>query len=592
MTEINLDMEFQMPKNQSSQIKVMGIGGGGSNAVNYMFENGIKGVDFVICNTDAQALEASLVPTKIQLGINLTEGLGAGANPDVGKRAAEESSDRITELLDSNTKMLFITAGMGGGTGTGAAPIIAEIAKEKNILTVGVVTVPFATEGGFRRKYADEGILELKKYVDTLLVIDNEKLIEVYGDLTFTSAFAKANEVLNTATKGIAEVISQHLLVNIDLNDARKVLENSGTAVMGQAKVEGENRAIEAVVQALDSPLLNDNDITGAKQVLLKIVTGDGDGEIKMSELAKIKNKIQQSAGTNVNIIEGIGIDPDLGLSISVTVIATGFEEKKKPKKKTVIDLNQNIEKINNSNLESKETNDLSSEKELGHQISLLENENDFNLESSVINNETNEILNDQINNEIEDDNFTKNQSLKEEESFVNNKIVLDLSDTIDNIDNKNSLDLENCISENKIKREENNQEEIFKAESTDNDINIKKDQGQIQDQKIVLKLDENEQIQNENKIETIENLEINSDAMKVQAREREERLRTISMQLRTPSGLTSLEDVPAYKRNNIELTDISHSSKSEISSFILDSKNEKKTELRQDNSFLHDNID
>ena len=581
-----------MPKNQSSQIKVMGIGGGGSNAVNYMFENGIKGVDFVICNTDAQALEASLVPTKIQLGINLTEGLGAGANPDVGKRAAEESSDRITELLDSNTKMLFITAGMGGGTGTGAAPIIAEIAKEKNILTVGVVTVPFATEGGFRRKYADEGILELKKYVDTLLVIDNEKLIEVYGDLTFTSAFAKANEVLNTATKGIAEVISQHLLVNIDLNDARKVLENSGTAVMGQAKVEGENRAIEAVLQALDSPLLNDNDITGAKQVLLKIVTGDGDGEIKMSELAKIKNKIQQAAGTNVNIIEGIGIDPDLGLSISVTVIATGFEEKRKPKKKTVIDLDQNIEKINNSDLESKETNDLSSDKELGYQISLLENENDFNLDSSVKNDDTNEILNDQINNEIEDDNFTKNQSLKEEESFVNNKIVLDLSDSIDNIDNKNSLDLENCISENKIKKEENNEEEIFKAESKDNGINIKKDHGQIQDQKIVLKLDENEQIQNENKIETIENLEINSDAMKVQAREREERLRTISMQLRTPSGLTSLEDVPAYKRNNIELTDISHSSKSEISSFILDSKNEKKTELRQDNSFLHDNVD
>ena len=594
MTEINLDMEFQMPKNQSSQIKVMGIGGGGSNAVNYMFENGINGVDFVVCNTDAQALEASLVPTKIQLGINLTEGLGAGANPDVGKRAAEESSDRITELLDSNTKMLFITAGMGGGTGTGAAPIIAEIAKEKSILTVGVVTVPFATEGGFRRKYADEGILELKKYVDTLLVIDNEKLIEVYGDLTFTSAFAKANEVLNTATKGIAEVISQHLLVNIDLNDARKVLENSGTAVMGQAKVEGENRAIEAVVQALDSPLLNDNDITGAKQVLLKIVTGDGEGEIKMSELAKIKNKIQQAAGTNVNIIEGIGIDPDLGLSISVTVIATGFEEKRKPKKKTVIDLNQNIEKINNSGLEYKEINDLSSEKELGYQTSLLENENDFNFDS-VKNNETNEILNDQINNRLENDNLTKNQLHKEEESLViNNKIVLDLSDTIDNIDSdiNNTLDLENCMSENKIKKEENNREEIFKAESKDNDTNIKKDQEQNQDEKIVLKLDENEEIQSENKIETIENLEINSDAMKVQAREREERLRTISMQLRTPSGLTSLEDVPAYKRNNIELSNISHSSKSEISSFTLDSKNEKKTELRQDNSFLHDNID
>ena len=236
MSAIDLGMDFQMPKNQSSQIKVMGIGGGGSNAVNYMFEHGIKGVDFVICNTDAQALEASPVPIKIQLGANLTEGLGAGSNPEVGRRAAEESADRITELLDANTKMLFLTAGMGGGTGTGAAPVIAEIAKEKGILTVGVVTIPFNTEGGYRKQYADEGIAELKKYVDTLLVINNEKLIEVYGDLTFTNAFAKANEVLNTATKGIAEVISQHLLVNIDLNDARKVLENSGTAVMGRRK--------------------------------------------------------------------------------------------------------------------------------------------------------------------------------------------------------------------------------------------------------------------------------------------------------------------------------------------------------------------
>ena len=262
MSEIDLGMDFQMPKNQSSQIKVMGIGGGGSNAVNYMFLNGITGVDFVVCNTDSQALEASPVPIKIQLGANLTEGLGAGSNPEIGKKAAEESDDKIIELLDANTKMLFLTAGMGGGTGTGAAPVIAEIAREKGILTVGVVTHPFSTEGGFRKQYAEEGILELKKYVDTLLIINNDKLIEVYGDLTFTQAFGKANEILNTATKGIAEVISQHLLVNIDLNDARKVLENSGTAVMGQAQAEGENRAIEAVIGALDSPLLNDNDIT------------------------------------------------------------------------------------------------------------------------------------------------------------------------------------------------------------------------------------------------------------------------------------------------------------------------------------------
>ena len=329
MSIIETELEFQLPKNQSSQIKVMGVGGGGSNAVNYMFEHGIKGVDFVICNTDLQALEASPIPTKIQLGENLTEGLGAGSNPDVGMKAAQESADRINELLDANTKMLFITAGMGGGTGTGAAPVIAEIAREKGILTIAVVTHPFTNEGGYRKQYAKEGLEELKKQVDTLLIINNDKLIEVYGDLTLTQAFGKANEVLNTATKGIAEVISQHLLVNIDLNDARKVLENSGTAVMGQAQATGENRAVEAVTEALDSPLLNDNEIYGAEQVLLKIVTGSGDDEIKMSELSKIKNKIQSAAGRDVNIIEGIGIDPDLGSAVSVTVIATGFETKK-----------------------------------------------------------------------------------------------------------------------------------------------------------------------------------------------------------------------------------------------------------------------
>ena len=606
MTEINLDMEFQMPKNQSSQIKVMGIGGGGSNAVNYMFENGIKGVDFVICNTDAQALEASLVPTKIQLGINLTEGLGAGANPDVGKRAAEESSDRITELLDSNTKMLFITAGMGGGTGTGAAPIIAEIAQQKDILTVGVVTVPFATEGGFRRKYADEGILELKKFVDTLLVIDNEKLIEVYGDLTFTAAFAKANEVLNTATKGIAEVISQHLLVNIDLNDARKVLENSGTAVMGQAKVEGDNRAIEAVVQALDSPLLNDNDITGAKQVLLKIVTGDGEGEIKMSELAKIKNKIQQAAGTNVNIIEGIGIDSDLGMSISVTVIATGFEEKRKPKGKRIIELEQDYKKMDSSTtepaLEPKEAiiNPPLTENDLGHQTSLLDNENTFDLNTldneSIEETEAQELENNiqELEGNIEEagDPSCNSSVISDSQSIPNNKIVLDLTDSIDDFCNEEpsddllDLDHSNNIE---IEKEQNNTNDVSSSNSDTNIINNE----ESKEETITLKLEEDQEIIREEEIlDTIDNVEINTDTMKVQAREREQRLRTISMQLRTPSGLTSLEDVPAYKRNNIELTKTSHSSESEISSFTLTNKNESRTELRQDNSFLHDNVD
>jgi cell division protein FtsZ len=328
MNEKESLFEFNLPKNRSSIIKVIGVGGGGGNAINYMYENGIEGVDFAVCNTDSQALEASPVPTKIQLGAELTEGLGAGSNPETGRKAAEESIDKVTELLDANTKMLFITAGMGGGTGTGAAPVIAEVAKEKGILTVGVVTIPFSTEGGNRHKYAIQGLKELRKNVDTLLVINNDKLIEIYGNLTFTQAFAKANEVLNTATKGIAEVISQHLLVNIDLNDARRVLENSGTAVMGQATASGENRAIEAVKGALDSPLLNDNNIKGAKQVLLKIVTGGGEEEIRMMELSDIKQKIQDAAGCEVNIIEGIGIDPELNGEVCVTVIATGFNVK------------------------------------------------------------------------------------------------------------------------------------------------------------------------------------------------------------------------------------------------------------------------
>ena len=403
MSKIDLGMDFQMPKNQSSQIKVMGIGGGGSNAVNYMFENGITGVDFVICNTDSQALEASPVPIKIQLGANLTEGLGAGSNPEIGRKAAEESQDKIVELLDANTKMLFLTAGMGGGTGTGAAPVIAEIAREKGILTVGVVTNPFKTEGGYRKQYAEEGVRELKKYVDTLLIINNDKLIEVYGDLTFTQAFAKANEILNTATKGIAEVISEHLLVNIDLNDARKVLENSGTAVMGQSTAEGENRAIEAVISALDSPLLNDNDIYGAQHVLLKIVTGDGDGEIRMSELSKIKDKIQDSAGNNVNIIEGIGIDPDLGSAISVTIIATGFEQKKEPKEQQTINLND--EESLDDFVENESINDINIDADRQHTLELEEIIQD-NTNNEVIINENVEC------DEISDKNFDNEQDL------------------------------------------------------------------------------------------------------------------------------------------------------------------------------------
>ena len=577
MSSIDLGMDFQMPKNQSSQIKVMGIGGGGSNAVNYMFLNGITGVDFVVCNTDAQALEASPVPIKIQLGMNLTEGLGAGSNPDIGRKAAEESSDKITELLDANTKMLFLTAGMGGGTGTGAAPVIAEIAREKGILTVGVVTNPFETEGGFRKKHAEEGLAELKKFVDTLLIINNDKLIEVYGDLTFTQAFAKANEVLNTATKGIAEVISQHLLVNIDLNDARKVLENSGTAVMGQAEAEGENRAIEAVVGALDSPLLNDNDITGAKQVLLKIVTGEGEGEIRMSELSKIKNKIQESAGKDVNIIEGIGIDPDLGESISVTVIATGFEQKKKPKSPTTIslvdthdlddcinDVKDDSDNENQDNQQKLELDDLSFSDSIHEEIDQIISREDNSLEEKIV---------------LElDDSVANEASIQESDEGMNGFIDLTLSqeNDLEDIVQNNISEVENVEAVNLATNQENGKVNEENQQVT-NEFNKSTDEKE--DDELLLN--------------TLEGSNVNIENMKVEAREREERLRNISQQLRTPSGLTNLEDVPAYQRNNVELEDTdNYSSDDNVSSFTLTEDDNNDVVIKDKNSFLHDNID
>ncbi|PWG04108.1 cell division protein FtsZ [Polaribacter aquimarinus] len=317
------NISFDMPKTQSNTIKVIGVGGGGSNAVNHMFKQHIKGVDFVICNTDAQALENSPIPNKIQLGANLTSGLGAGANPEIGAQAAKESMQEIQQMLNTQTKMVFITAGMGGGTGTGAAPIIAKIAKDMDILTVGIVTMPFAFEGRMRSKQAQLGIDQLRQNVDSLIVINNNKLREVYGNLGFKAGFSKADEVLSTASKGIAEVITHHYKQNIDLHDAKTVLSNSGTAIMGSAREEGNDRAKSAIVKALDSPLLNDNKITGAKNVLLLIVSGTN--EVTLDEIGEINDYIQDEAGYDANIIMGIGEDEELGDAISVTIVATGF---------------------------------------------------------------------------------------------------------------------------------------------------------------------------------------------------------------------------------------------------------------------------
>jgi len=321
--ENNTKFEFDLPKGNSSIIKVVGVGGGGNNALKHMYERGINGVDFVICNTDAQTLNNNPVSNKVQLGISMTEGLGAGADPEVGEKAALESLDDIKTALGNNTKMVFITAGMGGGTGTGAAPIIAKLAKEMGILTVGIVTIPFSFEGKRRLEQANRGLEKLRDNVDSLIVINNDKLRQQFGNLGFKSGFAKADEVLTNAAKGMAEVITGYFDVNIDFRDAKSVLQNSGTALMSNGVASGENKAEEAVKKALDSPLLNDNKITGAQNVLLLIRSGNE--EVTMDEIGVIMDYIQEEAGNTADIIFGVGTDEELGDSVSVLVIATGF---------------------------------------------------------------------------------------------------------------------------------------------------------------------------------------------------------------------------------------------------------------------------
>ena len=566
MSENENIIDFNLPKNQSSVIKVIGIGGGGGNAINYMYENGIEGVDFAVCNTDTQALEASPIPVKIQLGENLTSGLGAGSNPEVGMQAAVESIDRINELLDSNTNMLFITAGMGGGTGTGAAPVIAKAANEKGILTVGVVTMPFETEGGRRHEHAKSGLEELRKHVDTLLVINNQKLLEVHGDLTLSKAFSKANEVLNIATKGIAEVITQHLTVNIDLSDARLVLQKSGTAIMGQAEAEGENRAVEAVKNALDSPLLNDNDIFGSKHVLLKIVTGDSEeDEISMNELKLITDTIQKQAGNNVNIINGVGTDPELGSKLSVTVIATGFEAKEEQKEVVVgIGEDETLDTISSNSKIKDETPEKLTEDFSQQSMFDFEDNMDISfseIEGTVSNTEEDE--NNLIEPTVSDSVEEETTEMKEEE-----RVILSLDDDTvqtNEVEEEVILDLD---SEKEEIKEEDNQEEVsfhFNMEETE--------QAPLMRERVSI----NSQDLPENEITS---------------RKREEKLKNISNILRTPSGLTNLIDEPAFKRNGIDLEDTPHSSDSEISSQTLSLGDDNVVQLKQNNSFLHDNVD
>src|ERR1700722_19713925 len=321
-------IQFDLPKERSSIIKVIGVGGGGSNAVNHMFGQYIEGVNFIICNTDAQALAQSRVANKIQLGPLLTQGLGAGANPDIGRQATEESLEEIKSILEVNTKMAFITAGMGGGTGTGGAPIIAKICKDLGILTVGIVTTPFAYEGKKRIAQAEEGISMLKDHVDTLLVISNDKMRHQFGNLTMKAAFSKADNVLATAAKCITDVINSTGQINVDFADVCTVMRNGGVAILGSAACEGENRAQKAIEQALNSPLLNDNDTRGAQWILININSSEGDHEFTMDEVEIIQNYLLSRAGENTDVILGLGYDIALGSQLGITLIATGFEHK------------------------------------------------------------------------------------------------------------------------------------------------------------------------------------------------------------------------------------------------------------------------
>src|ERR1700729_3049373 len=321
-------IHFDLPKEKSSIIKVIGVGGGGSNAVNHMFSQNIEGVNFIICNTDAQAIAQSKVPNKIQLGPHLTQGLGAGANPDIGRQATEESLEEIKGILEVNTKMVFITVGMGGGTGTGGAPIIAKICKDLGVLTVGIITTPFSYEGRKRQQQAEEGIRVMKQYVDTLLVISNDKLRHQFGNLKMKEAFSKADNVLATAAKCITDVINSTGQINVDFADVCTVMRNGGVAILGNATAKGDSRAQKAIEEALNSPLLNDNDISGAKWILININSSEAEHEFTMDEVEIIQNYLLSQAGESSDVIMGLGYDNSLGANLGITLIATGFEHK------------------------------------------------------------------------------------------------------------------------------------------------------------------------------------------------------------------------------------------------------------------------
>ena len=605
------NIAFDLPKNQSNVIKVIGVGGGGSNAVNHMYRKGINGVDFVVCNTDAQALQNSPVPVKIQLGVSLTEGLGAGANPEVGEQAAMESINDLKEMLSGRAKMVFITAGMGGGTGTGAAPIIAKVAKELDLLTVGIVTIPFSFEGKMRNDQAQKGIQNLRQYVDSMVVINNNKLREVYGNLGFKAGFSKADEVLATAASGIAEVITHHYTQNIDLKDAKTVLSNSGTAIMGSATAIGHNRAQEAITRALDSPLLNDNKITGARNVLLLIVSGST--EITIDEIGEINDYIQSEAKNNVDIIMGVGEDEELGEAIAVTVIATGFNMEQQLEiaatevKKIVHDL---------ADVESEKP--IARDHVIRHSLEPVEEKKEApeKLVETTDTIEKMEVTYDEVDMERVDDflirPIAKAEPEKEEEAKDEQQIMLtfDLPLTPkktmpvqggqEPMTNSRLRDYE-VVDPVFVSAHEIVNGNIRFNLTDDEEAPVKKEPVKMEEEDEELKF--NVRIDNKPKAshssdEDDEDSPLNLTIAELQLRadDRRRKMKDFNYRFinRASSNIDEIESKPAYKRMGVELDETEHSSEVSTgkSRITLSSDDNNDIQLRSNNSFLHDNVD
>ncbi|MBK1441008.1 cell division protein FtsZ [Parapedobacter sp. ISTM3] len=568
-----MSFKFEMLKEQSAIIKVIGVGGGGGNAVNHMYKQGISGVDFIVCNTDAQALELSPIPNKVQLGASLTEGMGAGADPTVGENSAIESIEDIKRMLGSNTKMLFITAGMGGGTGTGASPVLAKAAKELGILTVAIVTTPFAFEGKRRRMQAEEGLGELKKYVDSYLVISNDRLRDIFGNLTMTAAFAKADDILTTAAKGIAEIITIPGYVNVDFKDVRTVMNDSGVAIMGNAVAEGEQRALRAVEGALASPLLKDNEIEGARYILLNITSGKQ--EVTMDEVTIITDYIQEKAGLSADLIWGNCINESLENELSVTIIATGFqtsEERKKEKENERIEI------------------PLTPEEPKAPYVKPI---NQFVQKDKGVADPAPVAAKPAVTEEPTIRPVTQQVDLFSAPSPSSSKPQLRNSTP-----DKDGIIRHTLTPQNEQANEDEQAADGFEVKVTpspfhfelptrNDEIREPDPEPEAYKEKLDNVARSPEQGYQANDHRTPE--EVEKELLTV--KDRIFRLKQLSLKLKSANGLQELESEPAYRRKQLALDDVPHSSESQVSRFTL-STEEGITEIRPNNSFLHDNVD